>query len=556
MTRIKFTRQDKDNLFWYLIVPGLIFVTIFISMSPWLLELLATPPGRVFSGINRWSTDYYLYLSYVEQGIRGWLPVKLFLTTSPHPALFSHMVYTLPGLIFGRILGLNSVAVYHLFRTIYGAIFLYVSLIFFYTLSKSKTITLLAFLFSFYIAGSSRSLTWLQEQNIIGRASSPLHYSAGFIVFLIVFLYFFYSKSSLINKIITFGVLLNLLLLTNPFNYQLMAFTFAVYGIIKFLFSQKNNNFFHEAVTIIGGFILSLPLLYYFYYYLSTKPWGVVGVSPKFYVITTPPVALWEAVTSVGIVFWLGGLGILGLLIKITGVSEVGFPATRIAGIHRRSIDGRESETGPVIFLIIWPVIQFFLLIYGDRLKIHPPRAFSGLYFLPLALFSAYLIVWLSRQISKKVKLNSIFISLMIVIILFAATFSNYRSFYKTQLYAFTNFINFDSFSYPTKNQVEAYKFLEKNTPPGSGVFAMFEASSQLMGFSGNSTELGMDHQKKVIFYTNQITDKQAYDFLKQNNFQYVYLGYQEKSVGGNIEKYPFVKKIYGNPEASVYKVL
>src|SRR3989339_38200 len=99
----------KHNLFWYFIIPILIFITVFISILPWLLELIATPGDRIFSGINRWSTDYYIYLSYVELGKRGILPVKLLNTTLPHPSLWAHLVYTIPGYLLGHILNFNAI---------------------------------------------------------------------------------------------------------------------------------------------------------------------------------------------------------------------------------------------------------------------------------------------------------------------------------------------------------------------------------------------------------------------------------------------------------------
>ena len=163
----------NDSFFWYLLIPLLLLFTLFISLSPWLAELFATPPNQAFTGINRWSTDYYIYLSYVEQGVRGFLSSKLIFTSLPHPGIYFYLAYTIPGYIFGHILGLNSIFIYHLFRTIYGLFFLIITVFFFYKISKSKAVTLMAFIFTFYISGfvkintlipfqATRYLSWLQ----------------------------------------------------------------------------------------------------------------------------------------------------------------------------------------------------------------------------------------------------------------------------------------------------------------------------------------------------------------------------------------------------------
>lgn len=507
-----------------------------VSLSPFIFEALATPNGHYFTGINRWSTDYYLYLAYVEQGVRGFLRTKLLFTSVPHPSVFFFLSYTIPGLIFGHWLGINSVIIYHSFRAFYGLIFLFMTVFFFYKISKSRVLTVAAFLLTFYVSGfvkiisfvpfqATRYLDWLQEQNIIGRATGPLHYSVGFIVFITTVLFYFYTKDKPIKKSVILGLLLNGLLLANPFNYLLIGACFTLYMVIQFIFISRGQDFFQEGLIIFFGFVLSLPLFLVLNYYLSMPPWGVVGVSPKFYVNTTPPVSLWEAALSVGPIFFLGILGAIISFFK----------------------KEKNKNLSLIIFLAVWPVIQFVLLIYGDFFKIHPPRAFSGLYFLPLAYFSAYLLVNLINDFKK---------IMAVVILLFLLTLPNYYLSYKEQLFAFTDFVSFSSFVYPSSQQVKAFKFLEKKTPPYSGVLALFEASSLINGFSGDMTEVNMSQDKKIPFYTGQLTEKQAKDFLKINHFQYVYLGYQERSVGGNVDEYSFLKKIYSNPEVDIYQAL
>ncbi|MFA6532939.1 MAG: hypothetical protein WCT22_02995 [Patescibacteria group bacterium] len=521
--------MKKDRFFWYFLIPWLLIITLFISLSPWLAEFFATPVNQVFTGINRWSTDYYIYLSYVEQGVRGFLSTRLIFTTQSHPSVFFYLAYTIPGFIFGHLLGLNSVFIYHFFRTLYGLIFLSVTIVFFYNLSRSKIVTLTAFFLTFYVSGfvkidGTRYLNWLQEQNIIGRATGPLHYSVGFIIFIAAFLFYFYSKVSPIKKTLILGLLFNGLLLSNPFNYLLITLCFAVYLFIKLIFNKERSQFFQEIKIISGAVLVSLPLFLLLNYYLSIPPWGVVGVSPKFYVRTTPSVGFLEIAMSVGPIFFLGIIGAIRLL-----------------------FEQPRKQTNVIIFLIIWPIIQFVLLMFGDVFKIHPARAFSGLYYLPLAYFSAQIINLLIKNYKKQ---------LLVVFLLFLLTLPNYYLSFKEQLFAFTDFQYFSPFIYPSKKQVEAFKFLEKNTPPYSGVLALFEAGTLINGFSGNITEVSVDQAFKIPFFSNKLSNEEAIKYLKKYHYEYVYFGYQEKYVGGNINKYPFLKKIYSNEEVQIYQIL
>lgn len=529
---MKFTNKDRSNLFWYLLVPSLSIITLFISLSPWFFELIATPVGQVFTGINRWSGDYFTYLSYVELGRRGELGAQLLATTLPQNPVFVHLAHTLIGYIFGHLLNLNSIISYHIGRSLFGLIFVLLTFVFFYKISGSKKISIISFLLVFFVGGFpklgninpllfERHLGWLQEQNIISRATGPLHYNAGFIFFILSVIWFFSDEKNLLKKVLIFGLLLNLTLVANPFAYLILGLSFGVYIIIVFIW-RKSKTFLAEVGLIAVSFFISLPLFFYNQHLLSTKPWGNLGGAPKFYVVTHLPINFFETIMSIGPIFFLGIAGIVFLLF---------FQKAKIFNL----------------FLISWLIVQFFLFFFGDFVRLDPLRSFNGLYYLPLAYFSTLFINKLTKNFYKQ---------LLIVTLLMILTLPNYYLSYKEQLFAFTDFKSFFQFTYPTIKQVAAFKFLEKNTPTSSSVLALYEASSLIIGFSGNSTEVNMDQNLKMPFYTNQLTDKQAKDFLKNNHFQYVYFGYQEKSVGGSMDKYPFLKKIFSNEEVKIYQVL
>lgn len=529
---MKLTTEQKNNFFWYFLIPSLVLITLTISLSPWFFEMVSTPKGRFFTGINRFSTDYFIYLSYVELGRRGNILAKLLIETVPQFGVFTHTVHTLGGYVFGRILNFSSPASYHITRTIWGLLFLLSVVLFFFKISQSKKITLFSFFLTFFVAGFAKivsvnplklggHLEWLQEQNIIGRASGPIHYNAGFVFFILSVLWFFFSsKVKFPVRIIVLGGLLNLCLNANPFAYLILGLISGLYFIFSLLFIKKQRGeTWSQIFFLFYGFALTLPLLFYNYKFLSGEPWGKYGMSPKFYVVNHLPLPFFESVFSIGPIFFIA-------LIEIILTFRT------------------KRQNRIFIFLVCWLICQFFLFFFGDYLKIHPLRAFSGLYYLPLAYFTA---LFIGRVFKKN--------QLIIYLILFLITLPNYYLSYRQQLFAFTDFKNYSLFTFPTTAQGEAFSFMEQNIPAGQGVLALFETSSLIPAFTGCSTDLGMSHTTKTRFYKAEMKVEEAYKYLKANNFSYIYSGYQEKYNGVEFEKYPFLKKIYHNSEVDLYQL-
>ncbi len=560
--------MKSNNFFWYFLLPVAVGITLTISLSPWFFEYLATPAGQVFSGINRWSSDYFTYLSYVELGRRGELGARLLATTQPQIPVYAHLAHTLPGFVFGHLFGFNSIFSYHLARAIYGLIFLILCWVFFYRLTKSKMLTAVAFWLTFYVAGFpkidhlwpisfSRYLAWFQEQNIIGRATGPLHYTAGAIFFILVVLWWFTGKTAGWKKILVAGILINFTLLANPFAFLILSVSFGIFALVTFAWDS------------LVPFTLAIPLFLYNQHFLSQPPWGTLGNAPAFYIISHPAIPFWDAIMSIGPIFFLG---IAGAILMLLRESE-----------DMKFLRQSHVELPQLIFLIIWFFVQLFLFFFGDFVRLDPLRSFNSLYYLPLALFSAYLITIVSTQLTQIIiqiilrKRKHLFRAIkeqteqqrgewvfliarntvlsFLLFTLFIITGPNYYLSYKEQLFAFTDFKSFSNFTYPTVAQVAAFRWLEKNTPVGSGVLALYEASFLIIGFSGNATGANMDYNLRTPFYSGTLSARDADQFLKNNHFRYVYDGYQERAVGGNIALYPFLKKIYENPEVKIYQV-
>ena len=532
---------------WRFIIPILILFTLSISISPWLTVLIATPPDRVFSGIHWWSPDYFTYLSYVELGRRGGLGVRLLQTTLQQKPVYAHLAHTLSGLFFGNMLQLNSIFSYHLARVFYGLIFLSLAAFFNFRFTKSRIMTLFAFIFSFYISGFvkveqlfplkiSRYLAFMFGSDIVDRSLGPLHYTAGYIFFMITILWFFHERKSSFVKTLIFAILLNLTLLANPFAFIIAAFSFVIYIVIRlFLIMPKMAQITRELIEILFGFISTIPVLFYFQYVLSIEPWGQWSTSFKFYYVSHPPITAVEVIMGLFPLLFCGFFG--------------------IAGIASRKIKSSLTAS-QFTFFVSWILSHFILLFFGDRIKIDPLRSNQGLYYLPLSIFAAYFIAAISKKLKVFIPLNHKIIGLILLFFIILMTLPNYILTYRSHLYSFTDLKNFSLIVAPTQKQVEAFYWLEKHTPVASGVLALYEAAELIPGFSANAVQLTTDQKVKTEFYSGMMSEGEAQRYIKDNNFRYVYLGYQELFYGGGVMKYPFLKKVFENSDVKIYQVM
>lgn len=544
----KQTKKRFEIIYWLLLVPGAIYTTVFISLLPWIIQLTSAPKDKIFSGINRWSTDYFYYLSFVQQGVRGQLFERFLNIAADHPSGLIHLIYTIPGILMRYIPGFDSIMIYHGTRAILGIIFASIIFVFIYRLTKSKIISLLGFLYIFFVGGISqvssllppvifRPLPNIQEHNITARPTGPPHYNFSFILFQITILFFLQSKTTSKKKIIIMGALLSLLTIANPFNFLTITATFSLYTILIFLiafFKRNFNTVKKELPIIFFSFLIALPWAIYYKVLLSNKIWGLVSNGPDYFI---PGVAIpiKELIYAIGPTL---PLGILGIFVYIF--------------FHKKFYLSKKAFT----ILTCWIIAQFSLYFLGNQLKIDPIRLFNGLYYIPLGIFSALLTYSIARLIHAKIRKVPVFLSAIIIFIIpFLITLPTYYKSYQDLLYTFTDFKNYPPVVYPRKTQVEAFKFLEQNTPFPSRVLAMYEASVLMTGMSGNSAPPD-GIPERYAFFVNGMSDSVALEFLNKWNYDYIFFGAQEKWSRGNMDKYPFLKKIFENEEISIYKVL
>ena len=547
----------------FLLIPLFTIVTLAFSMSPWFYGVLKTPTDRIFGGVNRFSADYYIYVSFVETGLRGDLREYHLTTTKQQEPIWIHGVYTLSGFL-GRLIGLDAISTYHLDRLFFGGVFIGVLYMLFYTALRRIFWSTVAMVFVFWIPGwtktwdiwgpwNMRYLSWVQEMNIVGRATSPPHYLASFSLFIVAIWY--YIKGSNKNILKKSFVMIGLawgITFTNPVNLMTLLGTLGLYEGIKLLRSRKElrllkwgNEIFIVFLTIVG----SLPIAWYYQQKLSIFPWGPRSNAFEFY-IPGAPVDLWELVLALGPVLILAVVGIGTLVLNALNK----YPNIKIS---------KYSNDWDMIFLS-WIVVQGGLFLTSGPRGVDPLRFLQGLYYIPLAYFAVKGIQAIAEFLSHLRILGNLgylkrekSIAIGIIVLCLAVTLPTTILSYREHLFMNTDYKTFETMVYPTKYQYEAYKWMEKNTPFASGVLAFYEVTEVLPAFSGNTTERDLGHGDKLPFFQHLLTDEEASAFVKKHNFNYVWNGYQARSAGFNPDEKStsFLKKIYENPEVSVWEV-
>ena len=106
--------------------------------------------------------------------------------------------------------------------------------------------------------------------------------------------------------------------------------------------------------------------------------------------------------------------------------------------------------------------------------------------------------------------------------------------------------------------------FLAKTAPKNSIVLSNEFIGSLIPAYSFTKTYFAhsvhtKDFQIKqglvAKFYSNHMPEKEAYNFIKNNNINYIYYGPDEMSLGDPPLSYTFLEKAYENKDVTVFKV-
>jgi len=539
-------------------------ILISLAFIPFFYQQSQTPKNSVFFQVHNNPLDYPMFISEIIQAQRGrWTFLATF-TSEPQVGTLVHPIYIIIGKI-GGLFNLQAPFLYNFSRMLVGfilsfSIYYFIKTTFLSTsrskddICISKIKVKLAFFLALFSAGFAiisfengklkligSFLEWWTGGDVLRRAIFQPHAMMKNTLLLLILIW--------MGKLLTGGKIKYLLLslpaasllgLLDPMNTMTILILLALFGIYKgiaFLLILKSKNSKKELNNLIVCYlylviyaIFALVSLSYMNWVFEFTPWKAVKdwEAKNFYYIN-----IWHYANHIGLTFYLGIPGLFLLFWK------------------KRNIFS--------FFSLSLALGSLFLLTSGitQKLGLSTLRFFQTPAYIFLAIGSSELIITLFNKIKAHyLKLLTLIFVLLITIISIPSYIISFRNQFNEFQPWFWNI-------YPTKGYVNALMWLKNNSPLESVVLSNSLAGNIIPGISGNTVYVGhmvstINYQQKdetvKKFLSGTMPENEARKLMKDGRIDFVILNWGEPE---RVEKnnYPFLKKVFQNEEASIYKV-
>ncbi|MCL4339406.1 hypothetical protein M1271_07015 [Patescibacteria group bacterium] len=560
------------------------FVIFFILMNlvvifanvPIILRAAKTPHDRIFPYVHSdWPHDYYLYLAVINQGENGrFLYQDPYSTEKMSKGVF-YTFFTGIGQVAG-LFHLSPIAAYHLTIIIFTEIFLI--LVYFLSgkiLSRKNAIWGAIFGLLGTISPTLMfaqpiyfpiSMPWWIVLDALNRIYDLPHYiaSEAFLLAAILLVFLFFRKPklkyALLAAISIFigGMILPSVLIPVAVGIPIAYFIYIarIYFEIKRVTRarypvnlQPNllGSEWHDPKRNMAKLklIINLQLIKGF----SVIIFAILACYAiiKYQVTTGFP---WSTWVSWGVERWNWGEPDFNRnLLEVFGI----LPLLSIPAVYHAV----KKNSWELLFISVWAATPFIMLPFVNPFGIAKIRLVEEAPYIPLGILSGYTIFKIIPPIKKRL------IQYSLIVLFFATTLPSSFKLWKTRMDYIKNEPVYDHIYIP-KTSVDAMKFIKENVPKNS-VFLSNEkmgiiipAFNPTISYFGHVTQT-MDYQAKEQnvdnFFGGKWTSQEAYKFLRDNGINYIYYGWQEKDLGGDINKYSFLEKIFDNGPVKIYQI-
>jgi len=229
--------------------------------------------------------------------------------------------------------------------------------------------------------------------------------------------------------------------------------------------------------------------------------------------------------------------------------------------------------TYPNTFLLLitpWLVTHpLTVLIGSDILKINKLRFYLTPYYFFFGLLAGFTILFFARWLKKRFRIPANVVYLIFCGIIVASSYPGFVHSITQTKSCFCKHQFYD-WAYPYRDIMEGIWWLRDNTENTDIVLSDNYVGNLIIAFSGNGVYTSewfmlIGHPSFVerfaemqAFYSGNLYDSEAYEFLKKWNISYVFYSEQEKQHNaGNYESLPysFLKQVMNNGKTTVYKV-
>ena len=512
------------------IVFMLITVILLLSILPDIMKWKNTPEGRVYNPIHNCAQDYVLYLSYEKQGLDGQSTLYNLFTSEPHPGALANPFY----LFLGRLWRTSHISdlhvVYHTTRILLAIVWALLLYWYIRRTLPSKTGRLIALFFVLYgtsfpiyhYPGSLFSVTtymsWWSELNPTVRAAFLPAHLMGHILMLLMIALFTEKKLTL------FGVVMGTLA-------GFCAGLFHTPSLLLPLALLPLWSLFTKQWKRLGIVMICLPISAISFFILSGQfsvfPWTMGWeYERQSFALSLP-----EYLLALGPIVPLGILGFFIAWKHKQGVVWIIWTCLCILGV------------GCIATLIQLPVPLI------SSLPVNNIRFLQMALPVPLSLLSSVTLLFIRKQFGKWV-----FFTLCIIIV-----FLTVVSFPASLVTQIRYMHNGPSFQYPTKGWMDAVLSLEKgrkdtvvlSLPFAGTAIAGYVNRTVYIGRAGSTINFSPKTDLAWSVYKGSMPVCETFDFLTHNRIDEVFIGYDEKTVGGDLTRYPFLRlsRDYGDTQ-------
>lgn len=210
------------------------------------------------------------------------------------------------------------------------------------------------------------------------------------------------------------------------------------------------------------------------------------------------------------------------------------------------------------IFIIFWAFMPYLFLPSINILGFSKIRLVSSSPFTPLAMLSAYSILGTEYFIKRRfLQISTVTLFLLIsVYISGMQLYSQLKNEITSPMY--TNI-------FIPKTSWYGIEYLAKTAPKNSIVLSnefignLIPTRSFTKSYFADSVHTKDFKAKQGLvakFYANQMQEKEAFEFIKNNNIFYIYYGPDEISPGSKQLTFSFLEKAYVNKNVTIFKVI
>lgn len=574
-------RQLISSKLLFFLITSLTILSL--NLTPLVLQIRHTPPGRTHALIHNNAQDYYFYLSLMNRGANGdWLTRDPYTTEPSEPSIiFSYFVW------LGKVSHLFNLPfswTYHLVRITASVILLFT--VYRLVFALKVPYPRLAFLFFFFASPLMHTINdngkiisvpfmnWWTAMDPIRRISYLPHHMIGnvLLVTTLFLLLRFMRKPNGKILLSVAGIFLILSFIHPPSLFLLLLIIPTSIILTHFfqLFFFKNKKLFIRKH--IPSQLLTKHIFLLFLCIILGGIFLLIMVSQTGKGFPWTQYIEWEKKLQFPLEFEL--IGALGIL----------FPLA-ILGI----ISSFLSKQFEKILVACWLTVPILFIPIAPKLQISNIRLVQGVPYLPLAILATFGLKVIGDILvkifnSSKIKAQSAKPSSKFKTVLNSTLGSDLCTLNSTL--TVITLIIFSLFTYPTlswslRDQIReywpifgniyldnrltsAFTFINTSFPKDAKTIATFYTGNYLPAFTHTKSYIGhfgytynIDQKQKEVrkFFENKMREKEAKDFLLSNKIDLIFQGPEEKPIYSAYLYPTLLKPIYDKEEVTIYKI-